>query len=657
MLYDKRFVEYDIAMTAKDLRQKFLDFFSAKGGSASGGRPEGHAIIPSASLIPRETDPTVLFTTAGMHPLVPYLLGEDHPGGKRVANIQKCIRTVDIDEVGDNRHLTFFEMMGNWSFGDYFKREAIEWSWEFLTDKKWLGLDPKRIYVTVFRGNPSTSSGQGIPRDDESIKIWQEVFEKARIKAEVADASGRISENVRIIPLGTDDNFWIASAAGPCGPDTEMFYDTRPSDGRINDTFENLVNSERLIEVWNDVFMQYNRQPTTNDQRQFEYIKLKQQNVDTGMGVERTLAVLNGKETVFETELFLPIFDKIADLARIKSGLDADKTKSFRIISDHLKASVFIIADGVKPLNIGRGYVLRRLIRRSVRYGKLLGIDSNFTKNIAEVVIEMYKDFYPEIKEGENKIFSELEKEENKFRETLEKGLKQFESQKSKVKSQNLKSKVKIFPGDLAFDLYQTFGFPLELTKELASEEELEVDEKGFQEEYKKHQELSRTAAAGQFKGGLAEAGEATARLHTATHLLLAALREVLGPHVYQKGSNITPERLRLDFSHQEKLSADQLKKVEDIVNEFIRENVPIVCREMTVEEAKKAGAIGVFESKYGEKVKVYTVEKSAKGGPPYSREICGGPHANSTGELGHFKIMKEESSSAGIRRIKAVLE
>jgi len=601
-------------MTAQELREKYLKFFESK----------GHTIIPSASLIPRDTDASALFTTAGMHPLVPYLLGEEHPGGKRVVSVQKCVRTIDIDDVGDNRHNTFFEMMGNWSFGDYFKKEAIKWSFEFLTNSEWLGLDPKRLYATVFEGEDN------IPRDEESISIWKEVFTKANINVEVAGEDGIIKNNVRIIPLGTDDNFWIAGATGPCGGDTEIFYDTRPEEGEISGKFQDLVDSGRIIEVWNNVFMEFEKKADKTVK------KLKQHNVDTGMGVERTLAILNGKENVFETELFEPLFDKISEISGKKY---VGNEKSFRIIADHIKAATFMISDGVSPLNIGRGYVLRRLIRRAVRYGKLLGIENNFTTKLAEIVIEMYKDFYKELEDNKNKIFAEIEKEENKFRETLEKGIKEFE----KIATKNIS-------GLDAFNLYQSYGFPFEITKELALEKKLHVDEKEFQEELQKHQELSRTASAGTFKGGLQLQNKQTSKLHTATHLLQAALRDVLGPHVYQKGSNITSERLRFDFAHHEKMTAEQLQKVENLVNEKIRENIPVVCEEMTVEEAKERGALGIFESKYGEKVRVYSAGE-------YSKEICGGPHAKSTGKLGHFKIVKEEASSAGVRRIKAVLE
>lgn len=643
-------------MTAKELRQKYLDFFKSK----------GHTIIPSASLIP-ENDPSVLFTTAGMHPLIPYLMGEKHPAGKRLVSIQKCIRTVDIDDVGDNRHNTFFEMMGNWSLGDYFKKEAIEWSFEFLTDKKWLGLDPKRLYVTVFKGE------QGIPRDEEAIRIWQETFSKAGIKAEAAKNDEIIKDDIRIIPLGVEDNFWIAGATGPCGGDTEMFYDTRPDEGVVEGKFSDLVKSFRLMEIWNNVFMEFNKTA------EGKYEKLSSPNVDTGMGIERTLTVLNGKENVFETELFQSIFDKIKNVIpspveesnldpSAPVGMTNEKEKNYRIIADHIKAATFMIADGALPSNVGRGYILRRLIRRAIRHGKILGIENNFTKNISESVLEIYGDFYKELIVNKDKIFDELEKEESKFRKTLEIGLKQF----NKVTNDYLltqKGDFLVFqsgekmvlsstlPGKIVFDLYTTYGFPIELTREIAKEKGLNIDEKGFEAELKKHQELSRTASAGMFKGGLADSGEKTTKLHTAAHLMLAALRQVLGTEVLQRGSNITAERLRFDFSHNTKMTPEQIAEVEKIVNEQIQKKLPVVCEEMTLEEAKKQGAMGIFESKYGEKVKVYTIGPSINLGSAFSREICGGPHVQNTGELGKFKIKKEESSSAGVRRIKAVLE
>ena len=613
-------------MNANELRKKYLEFFESK----------GHAIIPSASLIPRETDGSTLFTTAGMHPLVPYLLGEEHPGGKRVVNVQKCVRTGDIDDVGDNRHLTFFEMMGNWSFGDYFKKEAIRWSWEFLTDPKWLGLEKDRLYVTVFKGE------EGIPRDTQAIEIWKDVFHDAKMYAGVALDDEMIVNEVRIIPLGKDDNFWIAGTTGPCGGDTEIFYDVRSTEerakGPIEGKFGELVDSFQLIEIWNNVFMEFNKTA------EGVYEKLAKPNVDTGMGVERTLMVLEEKKTVFETQLFAKIFEKIEEISGKAYLENKEVTKSFRIVADHVRTAAFMLADGVVPSNTGAGYVLRRLIRRAVRYGKLLGIEKDFTTSLAEVVVQEFGDFYAELKKQREIIFAELKKEEEKFGRTLENGLKQF----SKIADKKISAQD-------AFNLYQSYGFPLELTKELAKEQGIEIDEEGFDEELKKHQDLSRTASAGMFKGGLQDSGEETAKLHTATHLLLAALRKTLGNHVFQKGSNITPERLRLDFSHPERVSSEKLKETELLVNEAIRSNFEVVREEMSLEEAKKKQAMGVFEAKYGEKVTVFSI--SDEKGRVVSREICGGPHAKWTGELGHFKIQKEEASSAGVRRIKAVLE
>ncbi len=601
-------------------------------------REKGHAIIPSAPLVP-ENDPTVLFTTAGMHPLVPYLLGEKHPEGKRLANVQKCVRTGDIDDVGDNRHLTFFEMLGNWSLGDYFKREAIEWSWEFLTDKKWLGLDPARIYVTVFEGDEN--SGQ----DKESIQIWQEQYAKAGIKAEIA-GDKIVSKEKRIVPLPKDDNWWgPAGQTGPCGPCTEMFYDVAPEKGEITGDFNNLVDAFRLIEIWNDVFMEFNKTAAGN----FE--KMVQQNVDTGMGLERTIVVVTGKDNVFNTDLYEPIIKKIEEISGKKYS-DEENKKPMRIISDHLKASIFMVADGVAPSNVERGYILRRLIRRAIRQGKILGIEKDFTTEIANIVIGEYGEPYPELGKNREKIFEELGKEEKKFRETLEKGLKQIQEIIAESK------KTEIISGEKIFYLFSTFGFPLELTKEIAKEHEIAIDEDGYHKEFAKHQELSRTASAGQFASGLADHSEEVKKLHTATHLLNAALRKVLGGHIEQKGSNITGERLRFDFSHQQKMTGEEIKKVENLVNEAIKEDIKVECEEMATEDAKAAGAVGVFGQKYGDKVKVYTIGNSSTSSEsPFSREICGGPHAQRTGELGIFKIIKEEASSAGVRRIKAVLE
>jgi alanyl-tRNA synthetase len=608
-------------MTAKELRQKYLDFFKEK----------GHAIIPSAPLVP-ENDPTILFTTAGMHPLVPFLMGEKHPQGKRLANIQKCLRTGDIDDVGDNRHDTFFEMLGNWSLGDYFKKEAIEWSFEFITGEKWLGLDPRRLYVTVFEGDDDA------PLDQESINIWQEQFKKVGIKAEIAESDKNVSEDHRIIPLGKDDNWWgPAGETGPCGPCTEMFYDVSPERGLLEGKFENLVNDFRLLEFWNDVFMEYNKKSDGTFER------MTQQNVDTGMGLERMAVIVSGKDNIFDTELFQPIIRKIEEMSGQNYKEDSNLSP-MRIIADHIRSATFMIADGVQPSNVERGYILRRLIRRAVRQGKILGIENNFSAKIAEVVISEYKGAYPELERETGKITEELNQEEVKFRETLEKGLKKI---KEIIAESRKEEKIS---GEKIFNLFSTFGFPLELTKEIAKEHNMAVDEEGYHEQFKKHQDLSRTASAGMFKGGLADAGEKSARLHTATHLLLAALRQILGNQVEQKGSNITGERLRLDFSHDQKMTAEQIAEVENIVNEAIEKNIEVKCAEMTLEDAKKLGAIGVFGEKYGEKVKVYSIYD-------FSKEICGGPHALNTAELGKFKISKEESSSAGVRRIKAILE
>lgn len=561
-------------MTSEQIRKKFLEFFKSK----------GHSIIPSASLVPSEIDPTALFTTAGMHPLVPYLMGENHPGGRRVANVQKCVRTSDIDDVGDANHLTFFEMLGNWSFGDYFKKEAIEWSFEFLTGQKWLNLAPERMSVTVFSGDENASI------DKESAEIWKSLGVPEK----------------RISYLGKKDNWWgPAGATGPCGPDTEIF---------INGT-----------EIWNNVFMQYRKTA------EGKYELLKQKNVDTGMGLERMAMVMQGKNNVYETDLFAPIIDKISELAKIDGGV-----KSKRIVADHIKAAVFIIMDGVRVSNLGRGYVLRRLIRRAVRRGKMLGIENNFTKSVAEEVFKIYRNVDWYNTGSEKDILEELNNEESKFRRTLEKGLKRFE----KISDKDIS-------GQEAFNLFSTYGFPIEMIQELAKEKRIKVNTMEFEKEFQKHQELSKTVSAGMFKGGLADAGEQTVKYHTATHLLHQALREILGGHIAQKGSNITAERLRFDFSHPKKLTEEQKQKVEDLVNKKIKENLPVVCEEMNVAEAKKRGALGVFGEKYGEKVKMYSIGK-------FSREICGGPHVKNTSQIGNFKIIKEEAVSDGVRRIRA---
>jgi len=592
-------------LTADQLRDKYLKFFESK----------GHAIISGASLIP-ENDPTVLFTTAGMHPLVPYLLGEKHPSGRRLTDVQKCVRTGDIEAVGDSCHLTFFEMLGNWSLGDYFKKEAISWSFEFLT--KELGFSPDQLSVTVFKGEGN------IPRDDESIAFWK----------------GLGIPESRIYALPKDDNWWgPAGTTGPCGPDTEMFIDTgKPACGP---DCRPGCHCGKYIEIWNDVFMQYNK---TADGT---YEPLKQHNVDTGMGVERTICMMNGYKTVYETELFAPLMARIKELSTARPDSEEAAVRAERIIADHMRTSVFVLGDpkgGVKPGNIGANYVLRRLIRRSVRYAKLLGIATGYTRALAEIIIDNYKHVYPELEKNRETVISELVAEEERFEKTLHSGQKEFDKVATALKEHGQTT----LSGRTAFKLYDTYGFPLEFTEELAAEQGLAVDRAGYEEAFKKHQETSKQGDA-TFKGGLADHTVATTRLHTATHLLHKALQTVLGPHATQKGSNITPERLRFDFSHPEKMTPEQVQQVEDIVNEQIRRNLPISLEMMTIEDAKAHGATALFSAKYGEQVKVYTMGD-------FSKEVCGGPHANNTGELGGFKILKEESSSAGVRRIKAVI-
>lgn len=610
-------------MTVAQIRQSFLDFF----------REKGHAIIPSASLIP-ENDPTVLFTTAGMHPLVPYLLGQPHPEGMRLANAQKCLRTDDIEEVGDNRHLTFFEMLGNWSLGDYFKPEAIQWSFEFLTGERWLQIDPTRLYVTAFEGD------QDAPRDDESIGIWQSLFLTHNgVEAEVGvagkDEPATEAKGPRIYLYPKKKNWWgPAGVTGPCGPDTEMFFDTgRPHDSTFGVVCHPNCDCGRFVEIWNDVFMQYDKQVDGT------FKPLSQKNVDTGMGLERVAAVLQGVSTVFETEIFKTIFQKLEAL----SGKKHDR--SFRIIADHLRAAVFIIGDqrGVVPSNVGQGYIVRRLIRRAIREGRQVGITEPFTHQLGLVIIGEFGAHYQELEQNLERITAELKKEEEKFGKTLEKGIKELEKM----------FKGGSITGEQAFILFSTYGFPLELTEEIVKEKGLSIDHVAFETEFKNHQNLSRTASAGTFKGGLADHSAETTRLHTATHLLHRALKNVLGDHVEQKGSNITAERLRFDFSHSEKMTAEQIKQVEDIINDVIKQDVPVRYEEMTVEEAKKRGAIGLFEEKYGSKIKVYFIGNDTT---DFSKEICGGPHVTHTGELGLFKIQKEEAVSAGVRRIKATV-
>ena len=589
-------------MLASEIRSKFLAFFEA----------HGHKCIPSAPVIP-ENDPTCLFTTAGMHPLVPYLAGAPHPAGKRLTDVQKCIRTGDIDEVGDPVHLTFFEMLGNWSLGDYFKEEAIQFSFEFLTGKDYLNIPLNMLGVTVFAGD------EDCPFDDEAFAKWRSLG----------------MPEARIARRPKADNWWgPAGQTGPCGPDTEMFYWT--GGGEAPETFD--PDDKRWVEIWNDVFMQYNK---TADGK-FE--PLSQKNIDTGMGLERVTAILQGKKSCYETELFTPLFAKL-DALRGLSGASAERTRSERIIADHLRAAVFILADGILPGNVDQGYVLRRLIRRAIREGRQLGIE-NFTADFASAVVAGFGGIYPELAKNADNIYAALAAEEKQFLATLERGTAEFNKLIARVPEHVVKKQIS---GKNAFFLYETYGFPLELTVEMAAEKGFAVDVDGFKAAYAKHQEQSRQGAEQKFKGGLADHSEETAKLHTATHLLQAALRKVLGDHVAQKGSNITAERLRFDFCHDEKMTPEQLAETERIVNEWIKAAAPIVCEEMDLEEAKNSGATGLFESRYGERVRVYTMGE-------FSKEICGGPHASNTGDLVCFKIQKEESSSRGVRRIKAVI-
>ncbi len=595
-------------ITIHELRSKYIEFFKSK----------GHAEISGKSLIP-ENDPTVLFTTAGMHPLVPYLLGEPHPAGKRLTDYQKCIRTGDIDAVGDPSHLTFFEMLGNWSLGDYFKEEALAWSFEFLTDPKWLGIAKDKLSVTVFAGE------EGIPRDDVSAEIWK----KLGIPAE------------RIHYLPREDNWWgPAGETGPCGPDSEMFVDTGKA--ACGPDCRPGCHCGKYFEVWNDVFMQYNKDS------EGRYTPLKAPCVDTGMGIERTVAMLQGKKSVYDTEAFTDVLAAIGRACGKTYASGDDSGKSFRIIADHARTSTFILGDprAVTPSNVGAGYVLRRIIRRAVRHGRKLGIEGSFLPGIAEVVIAVYRGPYPELEENRGRILEELAKEETKFLETLQKGEHEFE----KMLPNLLKNPRKVMSGRLAFKLYDTYGFPIELTEELAAENGMTVDRPEFDEAFKKHQELSRAGSEQVFKGGLADHGEAAIRYHTATHLLHKALRMVLGDHVAQKGSNITAERLRFDFSHPDPMTPEQIRRVEEIVNEQIRRDLPVSMKVQSLAEAKAEGAIALFGEKYEESVKVYSIGD-------FSKEVCGGPHVERTGVLGKFVIQKEQSSSAGVRRIRAVLE
>jgi len=651
------------AMTASEIRALFLKFMESK----------GHTVIPSASVIP-QGDSNVLFTIAGMHPLIPYLMGQPHPQGTRITDVQKCVRTNDIESVGDASHLTFFEMLGNWSLGDYFKEEAIAWSWEFLTSPEWLGIDKDRLAFSVFAGD------ENAPRDDEAAECWR--------KCGVAED--------HLFYLPAENNWWSTGGPGPCGPDTEMFYINTAKEPCGPDCSP-ACDCGRYLEIWNDVFMQYNLKEDGT------YEPLAKKNVDTGMGLERTAGVLMGKKSVYETDLFSDILDKIGQLSGKTYGEDEETTRSMRIIADHLRTSVMILGDdhGVPPSNTDQGYILRRLIRRAVRHGMKIGLQEGAVSEIVKVITKQYEEVYPEIKAHEAFITEQLQLEETRFQRTLRTGEKEFDKvynnmmnlknllntiltaeDKVAVAQENAKTKklrpspdlmpiieaanagdeaklveavnarlsgLNVLDGRSAFKLYDTYGFPIEMTIEMAEEKGLTVDEADFAERFKKHQETSHAGAEQKFKGGLAERTEQTAKLHTATHLLHAALRKVLGDEVAQKGSNITEERLRFDFSFGRKMTKEEVEEVQKLVNEAIAAKAPITMEEMSVEAAKAQGAIGLFEAKYGEVVKVYTMGQ-------YSKEICGGPHAANTGDLGSFKIQKEESSSAGVRRIKATI-
>ncbi|MHA2173748.1 MAG: alanine--tRNA ligase [Candidatus Hodarchaeales archaeon] len=604
-------------MDSNDLRSKFLEFF----------RKKDHAIIPSASIFP-ENDPTVLFTTAGMHPLQPFLKGAPHPQGNRIANSQKCLRTRDIEEVGDPTHLTFFEMLGNWSLGDYFKQESIKWSLEFLTRKEWLGIAVDRLSVTVFEGD------EDAPPDTESYEIWKSL--------------GIPEERIYMLPK--EDNWW-GLATGPCGPDTEIFYDTGKP--KCSKSCQPGCHCGKYFEIWNNVFMSYDKLPDGS------YKKLTQQNVDTGMGIERTIAVLNGCSTVYEIDTIAPIVQRVKNFAKLVDNPTKVQMRSISIIVDHIRAATFILGDDkivdhiraatfilgddklLTPSNLGQGYVLRRLIRRIIRQGNLLQIQQHFLPKLAEIVINLYQDQYPELLRNKNFILNNLTQEEKKFSTALKRGLKRF----NKILSEK-----GTIDGEDAFLLFTSFGFPLEITVELAKDKNISIDLETFQKEFNQHKDLSRKATSGTFRSGLVDHSEKTTRLHTATHLLQQALRDVLGDHVEQKGSNITPERSRFDFTHSHKLTPEEIKQVEKIVNEKIKEALPVTNESMTPEEAKDSGALGFFEGKYQSKVTVYSVGN-------FSKEICTGPHVKNTTEIGKFIIQKQKNIGSGMMRVRAIID
>ncbi len=589
-------------MKISELRKIYIKFFKER----------GHSVIASASLIP-EDDPSALFTSAGMHPLIPYLLGQPHPEGRRLTNVQKCIRTTDIDEVGDTTHLTFFEMLGNWSLGDYWKKEAIAWSYEFLTSKEWLGFDPDKLSVTVFAGDEDS------PRDDEAAEAWKSVG---------------IPEE-RIYFLGKEDNWWIVGNSGPCGPDTEMFIevdeipkcgpDCRPG-----------CECGHFVEVWNDVFMMYEKSEDG------KYTPLKQQSIDTGMGVERTAAMLQGVPSVFDTEAFVPLIEKIKELSPLEEFSEEDE-KQIRIIADHVRSAVMIMSDDrkISPSNVEQGYIVRRLLRKSIHSADRLNISSGFMIDLTDIVVDMFKDIYKEVERNKDFVIKNLKAEEKKFRKTLRKALRKFD----KIYEEN-----KTITGEDAFLLFTSFGLPLEMTKELAEEKGIVIDMDEFRRQFEEHREISRTAAQGKFKGGLADHSEEITKLHTATHLLQAALRKVLGDEVTQNGSNITSERLRFDFTYSRKLTPEEIETVEKMVNDIIAQDIVVKQRFMKYDDAIAQGALAFFKENYGEEVSVYSVGD-------FSMELCGGPHVATTGVLGKFKIAKQKKIGAGVVRIRAILE
>ena len=595
-------------LTSETLRQLYLQFFKSK----------GHAVIPSASLIP-ENDPTGLFTSAGMLPLVPSILGDKHPAGNRLCDVQKCVRTGDIDEVGDSSHCTFFEMLGNWSLGDYFKEKMIPWSFEFLTSPEYLGIPVKDIAVTCFAGD------KDCPKDEESAKLWREC--------------GILPENIYFLPKS--GNWWgPAGTTGPCGPDTEMHVIRNHAEAdKLGEYDFEKAPAGTFLEIWNDVFMQYNKTAEGS------YEPLRQKNVDTGMGLERTLCILNGKSSVYETDIFEKAIQSIENLTGRKYGESEEITRAFRVVLDHVRTATFMLGDvkGIAPSNTDQGYILRRIIRRAVRFGRNIGLPQGSLSKISATIIDKYAEVYPELVKNSGRVYEELEKEENKFSKTLQQGIREFDKVVSALPAGG------VIDGVTAFHLYDTYGFPVEITGEMAREKGMTVDAKGYEAAYAEHQAKSRAGSEQKFACGLADHKELTTNLHTATHLLHAALKKVCSPDIEQRGSNITEERLRFDFNFARKLTPEEVAEVERLINEQISLDIPVVMREMTLEQAKAEGFTGLFESKYGEKVKTYSIGE-------FSKEICGGPHAEKTGLLGKFKIAKQENVSAGVKRIKAIL-